>query len=584
MSKAKVKNTMELLNVRKQLLWVMGIFFVFANAFAAYYISQERFIYFWDFSTYFNKYVYLNQNIFINTKEALEAIFWSIRENKYNYFPALLLAPFSFIFGPSRISYILSVVNLFALPAVILLTFLIHQLASRQGKTTGMLPFIALGIILMSPDFWYPILYGFLDIGGIIATTSILLIYLSKPFNELKKRDLLVIAGLIPILVIFRRWYAFWGATFYLVLFLDIWLTSVLSKPFNKKKMIEGILKFTTMAVISAVIYFAVAPTYAQEILVTDYSDMNSAYRRSANLLQSLNNVVSSFGLLYTALFLLGSVEALINKNTRKFSLFILAQTAIIFVLFSKTQDFDTHHRYLLLPQLLIFSSLFLNGVVQKITRFKVIVLTGLTVIFMFNFSIAFGFQGTVKPKPYPTIFTDIRHKPLVRNDMKEVKRLMTTLGKLLVSPEDRVYVLASSDIINSHILASAWIYFDDFKEISEKVLATHDIDRRSGYPTPLLKADYVIVPDHVQYHMNPKDQRVVTIPTALFHQNKSIARSFKKLPYEFRLERKGKGKVKVSIYKKVKPIQNFDVLYLSELLRRHYPGREDIYKAKDVL
>lgn len=570
-----MKNIIEKANKSKPSLLAAGIFFIMANLFTVYFMSQERYIYFWDLITYWSKYTYLSEHFIGNTFNAIETVFWSIREDKYNHFPALLLMPFGLLFGTSRMAYILSIVNIFALP-VVASFIVIHRKLTKAKESSGIfLPLIPVCVILLSPDFWNPILYGYLDVGGILLTNLILLLYLNNPFSKQSTRDLLLIAVLISILVIFRRWYAFWGVSFYIVLLMEICLVLFLTRPFDVKNFTKSLSKYFMQVSVSAVIFFLAVPTYGQKILGTNYVDLNSAYRLSMNLFQSFGVILNSFGLLYFSLFLLGAIGALINKKTRGFAMFVLVQSVIIFVMFARTQDFDTHHRYLLLPPVLFFSSLFLNHIFCKMKNFKILTLGCLAVLFALNYFIAFGPHEKFDKKPYPSVFTNIRHRPLVRNDFKEIERMLVTLKELLTGPEDRVYVLASSDILNSNMLHSAWMFFGRYKDICQKILPTHNVDKRNGFPLPLLTTQYVIVADPVQ---NPMDQWVVGIPTELFLGQKGVATSFQKLPYEFNLD----GGVKAYIYKKIKPIQASDAAYISQMLERYYPGREDIYKIKD--
>src|SRR6185295_6404972 len=102
-----------------------------------------------------------------------------------------------------------------------------------------------------------------------------------------------------------------------------------------------------------AIFFFAAAPTFAHRAAKTDYTDLNSAYRFSANLFQTFEAIVKNFGLFYFSLFVLGAAWAIIDTRTRRFAIFLLIQWLITFALFGRTQDFEYHHLYLLLPAIL---------------------------------------------------------------------------------------------------------------------------------------------------------------------------------------------------------------------------------------
>jgi len=110
-----------------------------------------------------------------------------------------------------------------------------------------------------------------------------------------------------------------------------------------------------------------------------------------------------------------------------------------------------------------------------------------------------------------------------------------------------------------------------------EKIFSTNDVDKRDGFPQQFLTAQYVIVADPIQYHLNSYDQRIVGVPAELVLKGEGIGASFEKLPYEFNLDEN----VKAYIYKKIKPFTNLDLEALSKLFKDYYPDRQNIYEIK---
>ena len=164
-----------------------------------------------------------------------------------------------------------------------------------------------------------------------------------------------------------------------------------------------------------------------------------------------------------------------------------------------------------------------------------------------------------------------------MRNDIKEIERLFKVLEGLLTDPRDRVYVLASSYNLNQDVLGSAYMSWNRYKEVSRRILPTSNVDKRDGFPQPLLTAQYVIIGSPQQYAVGEKDQRVVGVPAELILTRQGIGTSFERLPYKFVIE----DNVKVYIYKKVRPLSDADLNDLSERLRKYYPERKNIYEIK---
>lgn len=73
---------------------------------------------------------------------------YSIRKSDYNRFPMLLLMPFYFIFGESRLRYILAITNTFFMSCVLILTFLSEKVISvYRGKISISVFFIFMTLL-----------------------------------------------------------------------------------------------------------------------------------------------------------------------------------------------------------------------------------------------------------------------------------------------------------------------------------------------------------------------------------------------------------------------------------------------------
>jgi hypothetical protein len=571
------RRVIEAVYKNKEIIFLLAILILAANLFTIFFIRRENFIYYWDYSNYWTKFVYLSEHFFRDTLNTIKTLIHSIRHDDYNYLPAFLLMPFGFLFGTSRLAYILSIVNIFALPATLSFVVLHKKFTQSYGVNLKTLISISFATIVLLPSFWEPILGGLPDVGGIILINIVLLLYISHPFSEQSILNLLLIALFIPALVLFRRWYAFWGLSFYLTVLLETCVTQLFMRASNIRNFIKTLAKLFMQISVSAVFLFSVAPNFIKHVIRTDYADIFSAYRSNNPMSQSFIQLLSRFGLFYLSLFVLGAIVGVMNKKTRNFSLFLILQSLVIFILFSRTQNFDPQHFYLLIPTMLLFSSLFISRLFIKPNRFKPFFVSGIALVLILIFLFTFSQKDFWPTKAFPKIFAGFRHPPLVRNDIKEIDSMLNALNGLLTEPNDRVYVLASSHIINSSILDSAYLSLNRHKQIAKKILWTHDVDKRDGFPQELLTAKYVIVADPIQYHLNPQDQRVVGIPAEFILKGQNIGKSFMKLPYDFVLD----NGVHVYIYKKINPLNYSDLAFLSKILKYYYPDRKYVYEIR---
>jgi hypothetical protein len=505
----------------------------------------------------------------------------SIRADDYNDLPAFLLMPFGLLFGTGRLAYILSIVNILAFPSAIALVLLHNKLSELQGHASSILPFISAGIVMLSPTFWHPILFGYADAGGIVAIGLILWLCASNDsFPEQRPRDLLVIGVLIPMLVLYRRWYAYWAVSFYIALWIQACVVPFSASKFDAKRFVRIASGCILQAIVSAAFFFAVAPTFGNRILHTDYADIYSAYRGSSTPFQAFRRIIEMVGLVWFSLAALGAVDALLHRRTRRVAAFLLVQWLAIFVLFARTQDFGPHQLYLLLPTLLVFATLLITRLVMKETSRRVAVLCGCLLVLATQFLATFSPRDLWYGKELRgMLLLGVRHPPLARQDINEVDRMLEVMRGLLAEADDRVYVLASSAIINSDVLQSAYLSLGRYEDVPRRILGTHDVDKRDGFPEGLLTAQYVIVADPIQYHLRPEDQRVVGIPAQQVLDQEGIGAAFMKLPCEFTLDEA----VKIYVYQKIRPISEPEVASLSAALRTFYPDRQQVYEPRSI-
>jgi hypothetical protein len=552
-------------------------FLILGNLFVIGFVHQERYLYFWDYVGYWSKFDFLSHNILERSLYTLSVVLKSIREDDYNYFPSFLLMPSGLLFGTDRIVYILSIVNIFAFPAVILLLQLYQKVARMYGLANPRLALIAAAMVLLLPNFWNPILIGLPDVGGFLLIQIILWLYLSGPYAQQSCRNLLLMALLIPTMVLFRRWYAYWGVSFYAVVFIIECGSMLVLRQWTAKAFFRICLTLLAQGAISFGFLLTVARTFMSRAVHTNYADIYSAFRKSASMGQSCQQVVTTFGWFYLSLFAVGAILALVNTKTRKIAAFLLLQGLIIFVIFSRTQNFAPQHFYLIMTPLLLFSALWAALLLSRATPWRIGLGLALMMLLILN-SLAMFYPNTLtKASPFVDILTGVEYGPHVRDDIPEIDRLLSVLEQFVTDPRARIYVLSASQTMNSHILTYAFLSLHRHEKIGEQVLWTHDVDKRDGFPQELLTAQYLVAADPIQANLSPKDQQILSIPARLVLKGEGIGSAFSRLPYEFHLD----GDVKAYIYKKTRPFTEAELDTLSGLLRDLYPDRPFIYEIK---
>jgi len=549
------------------------------NLFVIYFVSQEKYIYFWDYSGYWIMERDFLANLKHDPLHAFNTLIYSIRHEDYNMLPVLFLVPFNSLFGSGRLPFILSIVNTYAVPAILMLFLIIREILLRYYNIQSFfLPFISIISVALFPQFWIPILSGLPDVVGVLIIFWIILIYLKKPYEKQTISSLLGTSFLLFVLIMMRRWYAYWVVCFFIVIVLRSLIINLKEYGFKTMKYSWTPFKNIVLSgIILVIIMFSFVTPIAMRMLVTNYADIYSVYKTS-------DSVIRAFQYLGTLLFLffsLGVVQTAIKKKTRQIALLLLSHFIITFLLFSRTQNFGPQHFYLIIPTILIFVSLFFvnSFLYLKTTLYKSLLSVGYLGIFAINFACVFVPNASGHLGNLESLFTYARHYPLIRNDTEEIGNLINVLKSLTKTGDDSVYVLSSSYTLNEETLKNACISLNqDNCDNALRVLRVSHVDKRDGFPEQLLDARYVLVGDPIQYHLRPNDQKVIGVPADLITRQESIGSAFDKLPYEFMLE----NNVKVYIYKKRRPFKSADLDELSQLFITLYPDKRDIFKISN--
>lgn len=522
---------------------------ILINSFFYWLISQEKYIYFWDYATYWTIYQQLGELAHRNLLLALLITWNSTLILDYNYLPALFLLPGYILFGTSKLAYILTVVNIYFIPTVLLFGILMQQISKPFIKHTK-LPFIfCVLLLLLSPQIHIPILYGYVDIVGITIIFIILLLNYSNYSKNYSLKQQILLGILLGLLIILRRYYSIWVLGFICGLFVDIFIQKNIKLPEALKRLKN--LLFISIACISFLLIFALPISILH--LLTPYRTIYGAYRSSDSLiLQSITAITqfnNYFGFLFTFIFLISIILALYPKNLRRFSTFLLIQFLIIFLSFTYIQNFDKHHYYLLIPTMYVFMGIFFIKIMFLIKRriYRIAILLLISIYLVSNFIIVFTSSKKFTENPITYIFSQARYQPLVRNDLQEIKRLLHTLGTLSAHEKDKIYTLASSTIINGDIMRNSCSTLTAYHSVCQKILRTNDVDSRDGYPSQINQAKFIILADPIQYHLRPDAQKVIGIPAKELLNNYGLGKYYKRLPYEFTLT----DMVKVYIYQK---------------------------------
>jgi len=575
---------------RRLAFWEAALFavvFSLLTLFVVAYVSRERLIYFWDYVGYHNLYNDLGTRFQLGPLIALRSVFYSVRGSDYNSLPTLFLMPFRLAFGPGRLGYILAITITFVFPSIVLFSRLVRNLT---GRVVTQSTFDEAGLTLLSilsvallPLLWIPVLLGSVDAGGLILIFIVLMLYFRVDFVEQKLGSVLSMALLLSLLVLCRRWYAYWVIGFFGALV----VCEGLKCAWDRERRVHRVLlakNALTLGGVSFLSFFLIATPTAWKMLTTDYQDVYSAYRSRHPIFHNLEMLYDHMGLLTFAFVGLGIVLSARNKMRRPIVNFLCVQFAITFVLFTRTQDFGFQHFYGVLATLALFLAFFTQDVFMwlKTRPGKIAALFLLLIATLAAFTVTFlpSTGGLLKPVSFA--LPQARQYPKVRTDLKEVQALLNTLSDISKDSESTIYILSSSFSLNSSIVHEACFTLETpHRSLARKIAATNDVDKRDGFPIQFLKARYVVLTIPFGYHLAPQDQRVIGVLAEQIATGEGMGKSYDKLNFEFSLEDGSSA----FIYRKDRPLDPSAIKSLSDFFVELYPANRDKFQIpSDVI
>jgi hypothetical protein len=541
---------------------------VATNLLVARYIQSERYIYSWDWSGYWLMFQDLGAELRSNFAAALSGILEGVATNDYNALPILPLMPFEWVFGPSRLSYILAIANAAVLPSAVLLAWLVERaMGDRSWPRALLCTASVLGLHIL----WAPALRGFPDVVGVAVAGLILVVYFRDRPKTLSAWGLAQLAAtgfLLSLLILTRRYYIFWAISFFPAAILS-YLITLRWAELRPRELIAPAMRLAGVGIVCGASLWIFAAPLVRHMVATKYSSAYTAYRWELAGGGTFAQSVDHFGLLLILLCLAGLLWLSTREKTRRLGIFLIIQAACAMVLFARVQSLIWVQHFLLLAPAAgigIAAAIAALYNVKLAIRWRVAgIFAVLSVVLLNSVAVLSGLQ--IVPDP---LMARVRFQPNVRDDMGEVQRLVSTLGKLDAS---NIYVAASSWMFNPSILKTACRTTQP--DLCAKIQDGAHVDLRDGFPAAFLSADYVVIAVPTQYHLWPQDQLVVGLVAQDIRQGRGIGEAFERLPGEFRLD----GGVKVSIYQRVMPFEYGAVKALSTKLQNRYPQARSLFE-----
>jgi len=526
-------------------------------------LSQEKFIYYWDYSGYWVRSINFTKIFFESPFFALEEVYNTIRHNEYNFLSNLFISPINKLFGLSFKWYVFSIYLVFLLPLALLISNLI--LLSIDNFKNKILKLALPVICILFTPFLIPIRFGFIDIIGLIFIFLILNIIVKKEFlRNLDFKSSILIGVLLLILVFSRRWYSFWVVSFFGGMFITCVIYLLRTKDWKSFKF--SIINVFIIGSVTTLLMLCFFYPFFEMSVLKDYNDIYSAYNRSTTLKQ-FDNFNIYFGYIILIFFLIGGLVQF--KKKKRISIFLIVSTLIIIFLFTRINDFGGYqHYYLVLPIMIIF---ILRGLVL-LPKYRNIPLISILIFLIVNNVYVFYFNNSNNSNT--ALFSNIDGTKKVRLDFDAIQKMADDI-LFLEKNNEKVYIISSSKILNDGIVKNTKLPKQD--DIFTNVLKTEHVDKRDKFPNDFLEVNYVIVTNPSQYHLKKEDQYLI----GYFNDailNGILKKNFQKVN-EYILD----NNVSAFLMKKINPYTLNQLNEMQAFFKQKYPDNPLMYQMQKL-
>ncbi|GEM_PF-2401325 len=477
---------------------IAGMLFFLAVAGAVFfriYYSMERDIKVYDFSNFWRstleRRITAGQSLSQLFGEAVDSL-----NKDYTYVAVIPLIPLSYVFGTQYAGFVFSIYFIYYMPACFFLTIYAMRLLRLAGGTVaGAMSFnLCLLAGAMLPGFLLPVLNGYPDVMGVLLVALMLNATFYWNGSILSRKHIFGLAAASLLLLVARRWYAYYIVGFYTALGVDLFLTMFASKRFSFRKAGNFVLNITSIAALCCLVVLLLNQNIFITFLGRDYATEYSAVKTVA-WWSNLWQIAKGWGLLYLCASFGGLVFLCRKRTSRMICIRLVVCSATAFGLFSMVQNLDPHHYYLVTIPLFVFICTFINIAVQLFQKEKAsVLLITFAVTGIANFLLAFvpGLH-TFSYLAQPFTSNVVRY-PKVYKYFDTISHLLNDLKELTNGTSKSVYVVGANDYLSEELLKR--INLPEETDSAPFVLRSNIMDQRDGFPSQLFMADYVLLND----------------------------------------------------------------------------------------
>ena len=472
-----VKEIKKILNIKfsklQKIIILLCVIFIYLFYFIS--IINRKFIYYWDYSCYYNLQVGLEESFSGGIFSGIKSFIGSTWSGEYGNF-LTFFPEFIFNFTNKTInSYVLSCVLIYVPYIVVSFSILLIKIMDLfKVKKQNIIYITSMFSFILFPILHATFIYGQPDIFGITFIFLIISLTINYEFKKLDLSRLAILFIITFMLFISRRWYLYFIISYYFC-----YVVAVVIRNFKNKELKDIIKNCIIFGTVSVIIFVVTMFPFFKNVIAGDLSN-SYVYYMSGGFASELLAQIKHIGYLPLAFMFIGILYGIINKKYRLYTILSIVHYLLIILLFTRIQNMGLHHSILLLPSYLYYIYLFIIYVCQNYYTAILVI-----IIFIINFSFGLFYNNSL-------IFTDVALQTPKQNDYEKVEEVCIWLRKNL-NENNKAYMINHNNTYNPDKFRNFYLpdkTISNYLPYGSAIIGTH------SFPTELFEAKYIITTD----------------------------------------------------------------------------------------
>lgn len=565
---------------KRYIFFILAIFVTTIVVFYYWYLNVTNNIMTWDSSAYWiNNLRFSNDNL-DSVVESLKRVVNTINADEYNSFPSFLLQPIFHISNLEFSWYIYSILIQFFVASFLSFLLLSNRIfnslfkdLNNKKNTYIIFTLISLLTYIMNPQLHQPILKGMLDIINLIYIFIIYSIVADYDFIKFKIKDISIISICLFLIIITRRYYSFWILGFYFALGIYYFINYIFFEKelsfFLKRALNIFLSGFIALSGI-LILFFPMVV----KIISSNYSYFYKAYL-NGNIIDQILSLIKQFGFGIISFSVIGLFLSIKFNNMRKLSIILFINLIITLFLFNRVQTMGMQHIYIILPILLYGLIMFVANVIKMDIKhnLKTTILIIYVVFIISNFIISFNKINQNGYMFKSNLFGEPVLIPTVRDDYNKIDELNDYILSI-VDENNKIYIIGASHMYNSETFAN--FKLPSLIEKDKYYYEVSNVDLTHGFNTNIFDSKYVMTISPTQYHMNPNNERVVTMLYNSIENDTIISDNYKLIYSYDKIDN-----MKFNIYVKISEYTFEEKAYFANEMDKYYYNLPDLFRNR---